>query len=237
MVTIYPINFERYEGIYEMPESARYIYAAEKMKYVTASEQIRQDVRLTSQKLIRWIRLGLALPALKKVPGRGMLITFEDLISIRIIAALRAAGVSFPKIYEAEDWLREYSGHPRPFAIEAIWTERTEVFTEFKNRLIAASRAGQMALDLLREYIIPIHGLTFEDAVAATWEPLDGILLDPEIQFGAPCIKGTRIPTRTIWGMIQAGDSRERVKSSFRLSDQEIDAGIKWEEAATTTVR
>ena len=32
-----------------------------------------------------------------------------------------------------------------------------------------------------------------------------GVFLEPEIQFGAPCIKGTRIPTRTIVGMIEAG--------------------------------
>ncbi|MSQ15073.1 MAG: DUF433 domain-containing protein [Dehalococcoidia bacterium] len=232
--TAYPINFIHYEGIYEIPESARYIYAADKLKYAYASQEKGQGFKITSQKLIRWIHMGLALPALKDVHGRGMLITFEDLVSVRIIAALRAAGVSFPKIYEAEDWLRVHTAHPRPFAVEAIWTERTEVFAEFKNRLVTASRAGQIALDLLREYIIPVHGLTFEEEVAATWEPLAGILLDPEIQFGAPCIKGTRIPAKTIRGMIQAGDPRERVKASFGLSDQEMDAAIKWEDTTTT---
>lgn len=231
MANVYPIDFQRYEGIYEIPESARYILAAERAKYVVASEEKRQQYKITSRHLVRWIRRGLTLPELSTAPGRGMLIAFEDLISMRVIAALRAAGVSFPKIYEAEEWLRCHTRHPRPFAVEAIWTERTDIFVEFKRLLVTASRAGQMAMDFFRDYIIPIHGLTFEEEIAATWEPRGGIVLDPEIQFGAPCIKGTRIPTKTIWGMIAAGDSRERVKRSFRLTEQEIDAAIIWEDS------
>ncbi|MSQ27791.1 MAG: DUF433 domain-containing protein [Dehalococcoidia bacterium] len=231
MAIAYPIDFQRYEGIYEVPEAARYIAAAERQKYLVAAEQTRRgEYKITSRSLIRWIRLGLSLPGLRSMPGRDMLVTFEDLISMRVIAALRAAGVSFPKIYEAENWLRKHTGRARPFAVEAIWTENTDVLAEFKNRLVAAGRAGQMALDVFRDYIIPIHGLTFDEEIAAAWEPSVGVLLDPEIQFGAPCVKGTRVPTRTIWGMLAAGDSRERVARSFRLTEEEINAALRWED-------
>jgi uncharacterized protein (DUF433 family) len=232
MTVAYPIDFQRFEGIYEIPEVARFIVAAEREKYRIASESLQLNTRqISSRSLLRWIRKGLSLRELRDVPGRNMLITFEDVISMRVITALRAAGVTFPKIYTAERWLRLYTGHSRPFAVEAIWTQRTEVFTEFKQMLIAASRAGQLALDLFQDYIIPISGLTFVDDVATTWEPSDGVLLDPEIQFGSPCIKGTRVPTRTIWGMIQAGDSKNRVARSFNLTQLDIDAATTWEES------
>lgn len=159
------------------------------MKYLEASEATHRDYRITSRHLIRWIRNGLVLPGLSAVPGRAMLIGVEDLISMRVIAALRTAGVSFRRIYQAEAWLRENVGYPRPFAVESVWSDRTEVFVEFKHQLITASRAGQMTFDLFREYIIPIHGISFEEEVAASWEPRDRILLDPELQFGAPCIR------------------------------------------------
>ena len=232
MAIAYPIDFQRFEGIYEIPEVARFIAAAERDKYKVASEQLRiKNLNITSRRLIRWIRNGLTLRELQDVPGRDMLITFEDVISMRVITALRAAGVSFPKIYTAERWLRTHTGHPRPFAVEAIWTERSDIFVEFKTMLIAASRAGQLALDLFQDHIIPISGLTFEGDVAITWEPFRGVLLNPEIQFGSPCILGTRVPTRTIWGMIEGGDSRERVAQSFNITQSDIDAAMHWEES------
>ncbi len=242
----YPISFDEYEGIYEIPQAARFIHLAERKKWERAEGQGHKLYKVNSRHLIRWIRRGLALETLSDVPGRDLLITFEDLISMRIIAALRANGVSFALIYEMENWLRSFFGHPRPFAVEQLWTlptrqrdyddrHRAVVFAEFRDKLVAASHAGQSAFDFLRDYILPVHGLTFEDAVAAKWEPQDGVLMDPEIQFGAPCIKGTRIPTRTIWGMVTAGDTRSYVASSFRLQDEEVEAAMQWEDSLAPT--
>ncbi len=246
MATTYPISFESYEGIYEVPEAAKYIYSAERAKYEVAQQRDQNFYKVTSRHLIRWIRKGLALETLSDVPGRELLLTFEDMVSMRVIAALRAAGASFKLIDDTENYLREYVGHPRPFAVEALWTlptsprysgdeNRAEIFAILKNSLVEASRGGQAAFEFFRDYIVPVHGLTFEDKIAATWEPQDGVLLDPEIQFGAPCIKGTRIPTRTVWGMINAGDAKDYVASSFQLTTEEIEAAIQWEESLTST--
>ncbi len=212
-----------FAGIYEVPEAARYLLA---------SRMAREMYPIGSRSLIRWIRRGLVLPSLAEVPGRELLITFEDLVSMRVIAALRAAGVTWPKIYRAETWLRRHTGHARPFATEVLWTTRSDVFTEFRVMLIAASRSGQLAMDILRDYLIPVHGLTFKDQVANTWEPMELVILDPLIQFGAPCLRGTRIPTRSVWGMIRAGDSVDRVARSYRISEDEVKAAVTWEEAA-----
>ena len=82
-----------YEGIYAPPTAARYLLAAR------AAERAYP---VTSRHLIRWIRKGLAHPNLADVPGRELTIAFHDLVSMRVIAALRAAGVSWPRIYAAE---------------------------------------------------------------------------------------------------------------------------------------
>jgi uncharacterized protein (DUF433 family) len=212
-----------FTGIYEVPEAAGYL---------RASRMADEVYRVGSRHLIRWVRRGLVLPSLAEVPGRDLIISFEDLVSMRIIAALRAAGVSWPKIRKAEAWLREHTGKPRPFATELLWTERSDVFAEFQMKLIAASRCGQLAMDTLRNYLIPVHGLTFgRERVAISWEPRDGILMHPLIQFGAPCIKGTRIPTRAVWGMVKGGDSIERVVRAYRITEDEAEAAVSWEEA------
>lgn len=211
-----------FEGIYEVPEAAHYL---------RASLRLATPYIVSSRKLIFWIRKGLTYPELVEIPGRELLITFQDLISMRIIAALRAADVSFQKIYRAERWLRQVTGHSRPFATELLWTERSDVFTEFQTRLIAASRSGQYAMEILRGYLIPVHGLLFDDwGIAQSWEPHDYILMHPQIQFGASCIKGTSVPTKAIWGMIKGGDSIELVARSYKLEEDEINAAIQWED-------
>lgn len=210
----------QFTGVYEIPQAARYIYG---------SRLAHEIYRVDSQKLIRWIRRGVASPSLVRMPTKQIIITFEDLVSLRVIAALRAANVQFRAIYAAEDWLRQKTGAIRPFATEIIWTEGSGIFVELHERLIAASKYGQLAMELLREYLVPVHGLTFRNRLAATWEPSNGILLDPTVQFGSPCVKGTRVPTRAIWGMIEAGDHPKWVADSYRISEEEVRAAIAWE--------
>ena len=210
------------EGIYDVPEAARYL---------RATSHAERLYPVSSRKLIGWVRRGLASPELSEIPGRELLIEFEDLVSMRVIAALRCAGVSWPEIHSTNRWLRDQTGHLRPFATEALWTGQGQIFVEWAEKLISGSRNGQMAFDLLREYLIPVHGLKF-DAVsqaAVSWEASYGVVLEPETQFGAPCLKGTRIPTRTIVGMIEAGDSPHWVAQAYGISLEEVQAARDWE--------
>ncbi len=210
-----------FTGLYEMSEAALYL---------RASREADKVYRVDSTKLIRWIRKGLSDRELAHVRGVDLLIGFEDLISLRVIAALRSAGVSFKVIYDAERWVRRITNHPRPFATEALWTEGSQVFVQICDRLIAASRAGQMAFELLKEWLIPVHGLAFDSqGIVLDWEPREGVLLSPDTQFGAPCIKGTSIPTSSVWGMVEGGDSIEYVMRSYHLERREVESAIGWE--------
>ena len=210
-----------FTGLYEMTEASLYL---------RASKGADQAYRVDSTKLIRWIRRGLADRDLVEVGGSDMLIGFQDLISLRIISALRSAGVSFNEIYAAERWLRDMTDHPHPFATELLWTEGSDVFVRFCEKLIAASRAGQMALGFLRNWLMPVHGLVFDTrGVARTWEPCDGVMLSPDVQLGAPCIKGTSIPTSSIWGMVEGGDPIDYVMKSYRIQRREVEQAIEWE--------
>lgn len=210
-----------FEGIYDVPTVARYLLATCHANTVYP---------VTSRTLIGWIRRGLADPALADIPGHDLLVAFEDVISFRVIAALRAAGVSWSRIRKAEEWLRSNTDHPRPFATQQLWTEHSEIFADFGDLLIAASKHGQIAMSLIKEFLIPIHGLQFENEVAARWEPRKHVLLDPRIQFGAPCINGTRIPTRSIWDMIRAGDPQSLVENAYDITSAELTAAVEWEQ-------
>ncbi len=220
-------NTSFFVGIYDVPETARYLKAATYGDLVYAVD---------SGKLIRWIRRGVASPNLVGLHGTELLIAFEDLISIRVVAALRAAGVTWAEIDRTEHWLRTKLRFQRPFATEYLWTGQGEVYIDWTQRLLSASRNGQLALGLLKDYLIPIHGLMFsaETHLATSWEPINGIVLEPDVQFGTPCIKGTRIPTRTIAGMVAAGDSVDWVVEAYDLTIEEVNAACEWESRLRT---
>lgn len=214
-----------FEGIYEVPEAARYI--------ATTTTILAPPLRhITSRNLLSWIRAGLSLPSLASVPSRQMVIAFEDVISMRIIALLRAAGISFRKIRQAERYLRELTGHPRPFATEQVWIGHTHIFSEFEAYVIAASKSGQIAMDFIKDDLRSVHGLSFNaNHVASSWTPYRDVLLCPTIQFGRPCIDRTRIPTRTVAAMARAGDSIEFIAESYQLATGELEHAIEWEES------
>ncbi len=220
-----------FEGIYEVREAARLLLITMHDPEYSHSD-IRYDVR--TRHLIRWIHQGLSHPALAKIPGRQLLLTFEDLVSMRVIAFLRALNYSVHRIREAESVLRTTTGHDRPFATDDIWAEKSrprDIFGEMSAALLVATRHGQMAFTtLFEEHLINVSGLTFDErGVANTWTPRPDIRLDPKIQFGRPCIVGTRIPTSDLAGMVTGGDSVEYLARSYRLKPEQIEIAVKWE--------
>lgn len=223
------LYFKELQGIYEVPEVARLLSAT--LKQDIPSMPSMQDIN--SSNLIRWIRAGLSDPEITRVHGRELLISFEDLISLRVIAIMRAIGISWAKIRVAEQWLRNHTGHQRPFALQQLWTETIDIFAEFQEHLIAASRHGQLAFsELLKGILEPVVGdMKFgERHIATTWRPHPDVLMDPTVQFGEPCIEGTRIVTRSCWEMFRGGDSVSYLARSFHLADEQIEHALEWED-------
>ena len=212
-----------FSGIYRPSEAAKYLNVADSAKKAYPS--------VNASRLTRWMRQGLASSDFTGVRGADLTLTFEDLISMRVIAALRGAGVGWTEIKNSERWLRETTGSQSPFASESIWTGRGRVYVDWKSRLISAGRNGQIAFDILRHNLIPAHGLAFgeESGMAVSWTPAKGVSLHPEIQFGAPCIENTRIPTDAIYGMVKAGDSPEFASKAYGISIESVEAALDWE--------
>ena len=209
-------------GVYYPNEAARYLMA------VPRADKVYQ---VNSSKISRWIRRGLIAPEMAEVPARKRYINFQDLTSARLIAALRTAGVSLAHIRESGSWLRDYLEIPYPFAAETLWKGRGDVFSEWSKRLVHTDRRGRKAIEFIQERLIPAHGLAFDNAtrIAFSWEPRPGVLLHSQIQSGAPCIKGRRIPTWAITGMIEAGDSPRSVAKDYDISMEEVQAACDWE--------
>ena len=224
-----------FTGIYVAPEAAAYLTA-------TLSQDIHIDRPVNpihARNLIRWIRVGLMSPDIRNVRGQELTIGFEDLISMRVIAILRALGVSWHRIHKAEKWLRNETGHQRPFAIERVWTETVDVFAEFHNGFIAASRGGQLVFnEMVGMYLQSVHDMIFVPHngvnVADSWLPHTDVIMNPRIQFGEPCIKGTRMRTRILWQMHNGGDSVSYLTRTFNLTEPQITHALEWEHRLRT---
>ena len=89
---------------------------------------------------------------------------------------------------------------------------------------------GKRPLTSWNLYIGPIHRLAFdEDEQAVSWEPEEGIVLDPKISFGEPCLRGTRIATQTLWALHAAGDPTERIAQAYELAVEKVETVLAWE--------
>lgn len=185
----------------------------------------------STQAIYFWIRRGLEWDDPVRISSRHRVITFEDLIRLRMIALLRARGISYDRIRRAEEYARMLTGLPQPFVTEGLWTALSDVFMEFESHLLALSKDGQLALPTLREFLAPAaHGLSFDrSGIAETWRPSSGVVIDPEIQFGAPTIEGTRVETEAIWSLHEAGETASALAEMYRLSPEQVSAAIDWE--------
>jgi len=62
----------------------------------------------------------------------------------------------------------------------------------------------------------------------ALMEVYPGITMDPEIRFGKPCIKGTRVDVATVLGSLAAGEEIEDIEDNYRLSRDQIMAALAY---------
>lgn len=206
-------------GIYAVAEAARYLKAAPHAETLYP---------ITTRTLRGWIRQRCVKVGIER---DEFPVDFDDLIAMRIIAALRSAGVSRSVINDSEFLMREETGQGHPMAAETLWGGEGQAFSEWRKCLIDSGNRARSALDLVQEYLIPARDLVFDESSgqAISWEPRPGIVLNPLIQFGSPCIKATRIPTNAISGMIAAGDSVEWAARAYRISPEEVQASCDWE--------
>ena len=215
-------------GTYELADVGRFIS-------VTAP---RRPPHYTT--IHRWVRSGLPDSDSTRVKARELFISFEDLISLRMIIALRQAGFSLKHVREVQLWLRDATNYSHPFALKDLWLSDSEIFIDMEGFLLPATQRGQYAMDFVREWLQQLQrpnigplDITFESfngkVRASAWTPHTNVVLNPKVQFGAPCIEGTRIPTKAVWSMFQGGDTPTTLAKDYGISLDKIRSALAWE--------
>ena len=160
--------------------------------------------------------------------------SFTDLVSLFVVRELLKRGVKRRRIREAEQYFRKVLRTDRPFACEEITTDGRDVYGPggkaapgMPAQLEAASRGGQ---HVLREPIKDaLHTIRYAEGAAAEWTPMPGVVLNPEIQFGAPVIDGTRVHTDLAADVVRKLGMDEAIARWPHAKPGTIDQAIEFE--------
>jgi uncharacterized protein (DUF433 family) len=215
---------DAFRGAYDTREVASYFRAADRIHQIAPSRD----------RLRAWARNGALRPTGPVRDGRRMCLDFDDLTTSQVIAILRSRGWSFARIRKAELAFAELLGTPRPFANRAFWTMGPDLLARVGGSLVVGTRGGQLAFeDLVRDWLDPVgRHFGFDEATgqAAWWKPVDFVRLDPGVQFGAPCVEGTGVPTSALWSYVRGGDPIPYVADSYGLSVADVERAVAWED-------
>jgi uncharacterized protein (DUF433 family) len=170
------------------------------------------------------------------------LLSFQNLTELHVLSAVRRDhGVKLKAVRRAVAFLRERLNSPHPLIARKMITDGKDLFIDaLAGNLVNISQGGQMALrTMLEQFLkriewdaddIPIRFYpALGDQMAGKSRP---ILIDPRIQFGKPCLAGTRIPSSIIAERHKAGDSIKELAEDYELSPSKIKAALRYEGAA-----
>ncbi|MCY4279602.1 MAG: DUF433 domain-containing protein, partial [Acidimicrobiaceae bacterium] len=131
-------------------------------------------------------------------------------------------GTSLQKVRKVLEALRvAVPSVARPLAHRSFFTDGVSVWADIVGRTeeIVGRNSQQLAFrDALRTFADEIR---FVDDVAAAWDISPWVGIDPRVCFGAPVVRGTRIPVKTITANL-TGATVEEVADWYELSIRQV---------------
>lgn len=157
------------------------------------------------------------------------LFSFWDLLSLRVIDELAERGVPRKEIALGARCLAAELQTRRPFAHEALATVGRSFFADIGN-WEDVGMGGQQAFQVVVEPLLEPIAFN-KSGMAAIWRPHAGVWVNPEVQAGAPCVDGTRIPTHSLIGLHRVGSCIKDLSDDYRLSPQQVRDAISYEDS------
>ncbi len=211
---------------------------------------LRQAARLTGAKpasVRRWLLgyhrkgqeyLPLWSPELAHEELGEPVVSFRDLLELRLVAAFERHGVSLRIIRSTAEYARKQFGTDYPLTSRRFLTDGRTIFMEAvkaappEEQLLDVHKRQLVFSDIIRPSLYA--GIEYEGVRARRWYPLGEdrkiVVLDPGIQFGAPIVAKSGIPTDILHASFLAeGKDRKTVARVFGVTTQEVDAAVKFE--------
>jgi uncharacterized protein (DUF433 family) len=207
--------------LYPLPEAARYA---------------RSHVSNVRNWLNGYAVAGRNYPPLLRPPSQRpqgeLALSFENLIEIALVSALRSNRIPLQTIREAQGIAqREFGDHP--FARRDVYVSGRDIFMKASENiedgpqhLTALTRGGQRALEpVLEKYLTFVD---WEQGWPRQWRPTEGLVIqNPEIVFGLPNVGGIR--TEVVRSRFETKESIDFIANDFGLSTDEIQEALRYE--------
>ena len=161
------------------------------------------------------------------------LFSFADLVAFTVARQVRENGVSDQHLRKGVSALRSTWSIDNPLASAQVIERLATSGDSFLAQIVDddfedIGRGGQGTF----QEVIRVHlkRIQFDGAGRPTrWTPIDGVSIDPEVQAGAPCVEGTRIPTRVV-AERAAAEHDDDIAFDLDLELAAIEAAVRFEE-------
>lgn len=192
--------------------------------------------RITSQTIRNWQLKGDSGKSAVGHREKGKALSYFQLVEVAFVAVMRRLGLQLGLIKNARDYIAQNLNSEYPFVENRFRVQGARILMHLKqfddtapgNKLVVVSHGGQLEwgemLGRKFEEFDYSKGLAVRWHIAGRGSP---ILIDPQIAFGAPQIKG--VPTWAIKGRQQAGESLADIADDFALKVPEVEKALQFE--------
>lgn len=165
------------------------------------------------------------------------LLSFLDLMELRVVKALVDRGLSLQHVRGAARLASGIFKSPYPFASRRFYTDGQAVFAS-----LSREADDDRIIEISRRHLQIIFGKTFEgyleeidfdpqSSLARRWWPLGRkvpVVLDPRVAFGAPIVEGTATRTDVVAGLAVAAGA-DMAGVAFHLKKEKVEAAVRFE--------
>jgi uncharacterized protein (DUF433 family) len=166
-------------------------------------------------------------PPVTAARGDEPYLSFEDLVEVAAVAAVRREGVSLQRLRAALDYATFELEIPRPLLSERFKTDGRDLFAQGGTNF---NRFGQMVWPFVEAVLKDVDYGT--DLLAIRWWPAGRdteVLVDPQVNFGRPIIRSLGVRTETLVDRFVAGMSLEDVAEEYTTSPVLVQQAVRFE--------
>lgn len=166
--------------------------------------------------------------------GRDRGFNFHTLVELIAIYALREKGVSFQKIIEARNFLRNELKTDYPFASKKVMSDGNHFYYAISNSvLLDVNLTRQTSIKKLVEPYCKKLAFDAVDLLASQFWPLGkdhSVVVDPNHRFGEPVVSGSNISTDIIASMVMGGDDIKMIADIYQLTPKQVNDAVTYYE-------
>ncbi len=173
---------------------------------------------------------------LPRIDG-SMLISFLDLMELRVVKALVDRGLSLQHVRQVAKLASRLFKTPYPFASRRIFTDGEEVFASLSRQTddaplleLSARYPQLLAAPIVARYLMELD-FDSKSSLAERWWPLGRdvpVVLDPRVAFGAPVVATTATRTDIVAALATAG-SPSAAAGAYKIELSAAQAAARFE--------